>query len=158
MASFVYHEFKNQVALGNIDLSSTTTRQFAVLLVMTNTTVDGAGASHEDTISDLAANYTLDEMDGSGYTRTGLLSVTLTEDGANGRVEWDAADTVFTSINAGTRSVDGAIVFYTGASQTYESSGDGTNVPICFLEFSDFAANGGDITITWNAEGIVQVA
>lgn len=144
MANFIYNEAKRAIAAAEIDFDAP--NDFRVLLVMTNTTADT-----EDDVNTISGFSTLDEMDGSGYTRQSLTGDTLTEDAANNRAEYDASNITFTAVGAGTRQVQAAIVYK-------HVTNDSDSVPIAFIDTGGFpfTANGGDITITWNAEGIIQ--
>jgi len=105
------------------------------------------------------ANDPIDEeLTGTGYTaghgnsgRKTLASKTITVDKPNDRTEFDAADVVWTSISAGTASQ--ALVHKEG------SADDTTARLICHIDTGGFpiVTNGGDLTITWNAEGIFQL-
>lgn len=116
------------------------------MLVMTNTTTDT-----EDDVNTVSAFATLDEMDGSGYSRQTIGSQVVTEDAANNRAYFDGSDVTFTSLGAGTRQVQAAMVYkHVGA--------DSSNIPLAFIDTGGFpfSANGGNVTIQWNANGIVQ--
>lgn len=99
------------------------------------------------------------ELSGTGYTggfggagRKALASKTYTEDDANDRAEFDAADLTWTAINAGTVA-QANILDETGASDD-----TGTEV-VANIDTGGFpvVTNGGDLTIAWNAEGIIQL-
>lgn len=119
-----------------------------VLLLMTNTTADT-----EEDVTTVAGFTTLDNFDGSGYTTNGhtLDSEVVAADNANNRGEFDAADEALTTIGAGTRSIQAALyIKWTG---TLNGS-----IPLAFVDTGGFpfAANGGDITFQFNAEGLIQ--
>ncbi len=99
------------------------------------------------------------ELSGSGYTagfgNSGrgaddgqLLSKTVVYDVANDRVELDAANTVWTAIDAGT------IVQLT---LLKEITNDAASIVVANVDVADTVTNGGDITIQWDAEGIIQL-
>jgi hypothetical protein len=151
MASVVYNSFKQRSANGTIDLDTDT---IWVALLMTNTTAD----TENDGVADLADFTTLDEMDGAAYVRKALTSLAVNLDDANDRAEFDAADVTWTALGAGTRSIQGALV-YVDADNDGDPADDALNFVIAFIDFtSDIIANGGDVTIQWNAEGILQLA
>ena len=122
---------------------------------MTNTT--GDTDFEANTVSGIG---TLDEMDGSGFTwgfaGTGrkTMTITLTEitggaDTGYLRID-DTTDTVWSSLGAGPRSVQG-VLFYK------HDTSDAISVPVAWIEFaSPFTANGGDLTVQWDANGIIQ--
>lgn len=116
-----------------------------IILVMTNTTADT-----EQDAEFVGSITTLDEMNGTNYARLALASEAINEDLANNRAEFDAADSVFTNLGAGTRSVAGIIV--------YEHVTNDADSPV--ISYIDdgfpYVANGATLTIQWNAEGILQ--
>src|SRR5688572_32608988 len=75
--------------------------------VMTNTTAD----TEKDVIT-VGAFGTLDEYDGSGYSRVALTGESVAYDDANDRVEIDCSDLApwFAALGAGTRQMQGFIV------------------------------------------------
>lgn len=89
------------------------------------------------------------ELSGTGYSRQSLGSKTVAYDSANDRVEFDAADTVWTAITAGTAAQ---------ATVHRDNATDATSTLMCNVDTGGFpvVTNGGDVTIQWNAEGIVQ--
>ena len=140
----VYNIAKSGIMNGTIDLD---TDVLMVMLLMTNTTAKTATAQDANTVGDI---NTLDEFDNaSGYTADGtvLTSTAVTTDDASNRGELDATDVTWTSVAAGTRKIAGALL--------YKATG---SVPIAYFSFNtSFAANGGDITINWNANGLLHV-
>lgn len=99
---------------------------------------------------------TATEFSGSGYTRTDgdLSSKTITEDNSNNRAEFDAADVTFSGLDGD------AIQFALVDKQVggdWTSSGD--DPIVAYITSSDFplTTNGGDVTISWDAEGIVHI-
>lgn len=148
MASIVFTRFKQDLAQGEFDLD-VSGDDIRVSLHMTNTDCD--------TLRDTALNSSFnanngDEFDGSGYSAGGaaLTSEAVNEDTGNDRAEFDAADLTFSALSAGTRAIQGALVYK--FTTNWNSS-----QPICWVDFpSTVTANGGDIVISWNAEGILQ--
>lgn len=102
-------------------------------------------------LDDAGADDFIDgELSGTGYARKTFASKTLTYDTANDRVEWDAADVTFTGINAGT-AARATIWDNTGATDAGRrmlANVDSGGFPV--------VTNGGDLTISWNAEGIIH--
>ena len=143
MANFIYTHAKAALLNGDIDFAADDIR---VLLVMTNTTVDT-----EVDVDTISAFTTLDEMDGANYARKALANEAVTEDEANDRGEFDADDVTWSALGAGTRNVQAAVVFK-------HVTDDTDSVPIAYIDTGGFpfAASGADVTIQWNAEGIVQ--
>lgn len=146
MASFVYTNAKRALLAGELDLNA---HDIRAMLVMTNTTADT-----EKDVTTVDAITTLDEFDGTGYTRQGLTGKTFVADDANDRGEFTADDIVFTNVSAGTRSIAGLVL--------YRHITDDTDaVPIAYIDSAngiDFpiTPNGGDLRFIANAEGLVQ--
>ena len=144
MASLVNNYFKQRVAEGVIDLDADTLK---IQLLMTNTTADT-----EANVQTLDGYTTLDEMDGANYAVKTLGSLTHALDTGNNRFELDAADVTYTALGAGTRNVQGVLLY------KHVDGTDGNDQPIAFIEFgSALAADGSDVTISWDAEGLLQL-
>ena len=149
MADFVYTIGLSGLMDGTIDLN---THDIRVRLVMTNTTADIDDGTGRDAATITA--ITMDEMDGANYPTGGgvLASEAVTAVTASNRGKFDANDLTFSSLGAGARNVQAAIIV--------KSIGqDGTDIPIFYIESgfdppTGVAANGGDFKITWHADGI----
>lgn len=149
MASEVFNIAKKDLMDGTIDLDTDTIK---CLLVMSNALYD----IDDDTLDDIT---TLDEFDGANYTGghggagRKTLTVTVAVDDTNNRGEVTISGnaTTWTALGAGTRDIAGAIIFEEGA-------GESTSVPVCFVDFTDVTANGGDFTINWSSEGFLQLS
>lgn len=154
MASVVYNKFKQRNAAGEIDLDLD---PIYTILVMTNTTVD----TQNDGISEVGDFTTLDEFDGSGYSsaaRQELDSIAVNLDDANDRAEFDADDEVYSSLGNGTRQIQG-VVLYKDPDDNGAAADDASNPVICYIEFpATVNPGGGDLTITWDSEGILQLS
>ena len=140
MANFIYTHAAKELLDGDIDLDAPSDTR--IRLVMTNTTCDT-----EEDLDTWGAFTTDDEYDGANYAIKALANEVTAEDEANNRGEFSADNVVYTALGAGTRANQAAIlVIYV----------DGTaDIPIAYIEAS-FTGNGGDVTLQWNAEGIVQ--
>lgn len=145
MANFVYNEAKRALLAGELDFD---TDDIRVLLVMSNTTADT-----EDDANTFADFTTLDEFDGSNYTSLGvaLTGEAVNEDAANDRAEFDANDAQWTALGNGTRQCQAAIVYKFNTTLN-------DSEPIAYIDTGGFPFNpgGADVTIQWNAEGILQ--
>lgn len=145
MANFVYTGHKYRSQKGEIDYDTADVR---VILVMSNTTAD----TDQDAtfVGDIT---TLDEMDGANYGRKAVGTETVTKDDANNRSELSGTIPTWSQLGAGTRQVVGA-VFYVHVTN------DADSYVIGYVDTGGFpfTANGGDFTITPNAEGILQYA
>lgn len=155
MADFVYNTGSGDLwdTLQPIDLIVDTIR---VMLCTSSYVAD----RDNDLVDEAGANDPIDhELSGTGYVaghgnagRKTLASKTITVDKANDRVEFDAADVVWSGINAGTASQ--ALVHSEGAAD------DTTARLLAHIDTGGFpiVTNGGDLTIQWNAEGIMQLS
>ena len=145
MSDFLYTHAAAEMLKGNIDFDGDDMR---VLLVMTNSTADT-----EKDVDDIDEFTTLDEMDGTNYVRKALANEAVAEDEANDRGEFDADDVTWTSLGAGTRNVQAAILYK-------HVTDDTDSIPIAYIDSGGFpfTATGADVTIQWNAEGILQLS
>lgn len=143
MASFAYTGAKEKLAKGLLDMTS----NMEVALCMTNTTAD----TDQDATS-MSGIGTLDEYNGSGYSRGALVGEAVNRDDPNNRAEFAANNFTWTALGAGTRNAQGMVLL---------KRVDGTaanDFPVAWIEFTTpWAGNGSDVTISWDAEGIVQV-
>jgi hypothetical protein len=145
VASTVKNIAKSRLMSALMDLDEAGDDMRAILC-MTNTTAD------TDVDADNTGTYTLDECDGANYARKTMDTQAVATDDANDRAEWDADDLVFTSLGNGTRQLQGVLIheFITD---------DASSFPLAFVEFSSTINPGGStLTVSWNAEGIVQIA
>lgn len=91
------------------------------------------------------------QLSGTGYTANGesLGVQTVTQDDTDNEGVFDANDVTWTAIDAGT--ADSATLHsWTGTA--------GTSLLICNIDTGGFpiVTNGGDLTIQWNSEGILN--
>ena len=113
--------------------------------------LNGAGTIDEDTNVDWTDVSATEVSAGGGYTTGGeqLTTPAVTLDTANNRLELDADDAQWTSA---TFSATHAVI--------YKDSGVDANSPL--LGYVDFGGtetvSSGTFTITWDAEGILQIA
>ena len=156
MADFLYGRAALKMILGSgvtptIDLLTDTIK----VGLSTSTHVE----NKDDTfLDDVGADDFIDgELSGTGYTagfggagRKSIGSKTLAYDAANDRVEFDGADQTWTAISAGTAAQ---------ATLMREVTNDAGSPPIANVDSGGFpvVTNGGDVTIAWNAEGIIHL-
>lgn len=146
MASTVYNSFKGQIMDGTIDLD---TDDIRIMLVKTSYTENPDHTFVDDGSANDPASH---EIVATNYVRKALASETVTVDNTNDRAEFDAADVTWTALGGATNdTVQGAVVYRHNAA-------DSAAELICFIEFSSpFPTNGSDLTIQFNAEGILQL-
>jgi len=141
--SIVYNIAKKRLIDGSLDLSDS---KINVLLVMSGTT---AGTSTSEDRSTLGQITTLTELDtNTGYTAGGaqITNTSVTTDNTNEKGRFDADNVTWSNVQTGKRIV-GAVV--------YQDTG---SYLICYLTFTSFTTGGGDVTIAWNASGILQTS
>lgn len=144
MASFAYTPAKTALATGAIDLA---TDDMRIILVMTNSTADT-----DQDVQFVGSIGTLDEFDGANYTRKTLAGEAVNEDAANNRAEFDANDIQWAALGAGTRQALGMILYK-------HVTNDADSPVVAWIDTGGFpfTANGGNVDVAWNAEGILQV-
>lgn len=144
--SFVYTGAKEQIAQGGIDFREAGD-DIRIALVMSNTTAD----TEQDKLL-MNAFTTLDEYDGAAYVRKALATQTVTRDDPNDRAEFDAIDVVWTALGVGTRQAVGMLIYK-------HVTDDTDSIPLAYIDTGGFPfdGNGGDVTIQWNVEGILQI-
>lgn len=142
MANFVYTKAADEIAKANIDWLNNDIR---VILVNNTSTADT-----EEDVNTISGFATLGELSGTGYSRKVLGTKAVNRDDPNDRSEWDAADVVYTGINAGTAQA--AIIYK-------HVTNDTDSIPLMYIDQTDFpiVTNGGDVTLNFNVEGILQL-
>lgn len=132
-------------------------------LQIINRTIDLVGGTIKMALAATGYTYSAAHVDmaditelanGTGYAggfagagRKTLASKAIANDTTNDRIEFDFADPVWTGLNAGT--VGGAFVYANG-------SADSDSILIHYDNTTDIPSNGGDVTYTVNAEGLLQ--
>ena len=137
MANAIYNNAKEELLKAGINLASDTIK---VMLVTSSYTPNVDTHDFKDDITN--------EVTGTGYTAGGatLASKAVTQDDANDRGAFDAADTTWGS---STITARGAVV--------YKDTGTPSTSPvICYFDFTtDQISNNGNFTIQWHANGIL---
>lgn len=143
--SFIYNRALKQILSGEINLTSDTIK---VMLVDSGYTPNADHDFVDNGMND-ASDPSFNELSGTGYIRQTLGSKTFQESDANDRGEFDAADVTFEDIDAGT--ADAAILYV-------EGNDDTDSVLLAYIDDGGFprTTNGGDLTIQWNANGILH--
>lgn len=143
MASFVYNRAKHLIFNQTLNLVTATVK---VVLVKSSYTPN----PDHDFVSELTPGT--NELSGAGYSRLTLASKSITESDALNVAIFDAADISYTSINAGTAAYIVLMKDNGGA--------DSGNDLIALIDTAatPIITNGTDLTIAWDANGIVQLA
>lgn len=139
MADVIYNNFKKLIMNGGIDLDTDTIK---VALVTSAYTPDQDVHDFFDDVTN--------EVTGTGYTAGGssLANKAVTADNTDNEGVFDADDVAWTT---STITARGAVI--------YKSTGTAsTSALICYLDFgSDKISTAGTFTISWNAEGILNL-
>ena len=138
MASVVYNSYKLDALDANIDLSADTIK---IALVTSTYTPDIDTHAFFDDITN--------EVVGTGYTAGGeTLAVTTSQDNTDDEGVFDATDVTWAT---STITARGAVI--------YKSTGVAATSPlICYIDFgADKTSSNGDYTISFNAEGILNL-
>lgn len=139
MANVIYNSFKAKIMDGSIDLNTDTIK---VALVTSSYTPDQDAHDFFDDVTN--------EVSGSGYTAGGatLANLAVTADNTDNEGVFDADDVTWSS---STITARGAVI--------YKSTGTASSSPlICYIDFGeDKVSSAGNFTITWNAEGIINL-
>lgn len=124
------------------------TPDWRAAMLMSNTTAD----TENDGISVVSDLNTLDECDGSGYTREALQNMSVSKDDANDRALIDADDIDFGEVGAATRAVQGVLIYH-------HDTDDDSSIPLVWLEFaSNKTMDGSQFIAEFDADGISEVA
>ena len=83
-----------------------------------------------------------------------LASKTVAVDNANDRAEFDAVDLVYTAIGNGSNDTFDQIVI---TREQDAGATEGNTLLLAHATVASTTTNGGNITLVWNAEGILQV-
>ena len=154
MASYVFRGFKEDVMLGNLSLNGASDVKVKLISnasTLLTATTDNSGTEAQD-LQFLSEVTTPDECVASSYAEQTLGSVTVTYDATDNEGVLDAADASFGTIGGATNDVvAGALV--------YRSTGTpATSQLLCYLDLaSDYTTDGSDVTLQFNAEGIINL-
>lgn len=134
----VYNIAKARLANGGLDLD---TDDIRVLLVNSSYAVN---ADHD------FVNQITNELSGTGYVRKSLAGEVVTEVDASDWAFFDANDVVWTAIDAGTAYAAVVYKFVTV---------DADSPLIAYVLLTPaVVTNGGDLTVSWSANGILRIA
>lgn len=150
MASFIYNKAKTKLLQGSLNLDAGGD-DIRILQVMTNTTTDTEDDA--EFISGGTGFTTLDEMDGANHARKSATELVVENLVGNLAYFDDTDNPVWAALGAGTRQVQ-AMVIYKFV------TGDADSIPIAYIDTGGFpfTANGGDVTVTWNAAGVISLS
>jgi len=142
MADVIYNRFLMGILGADYDLAEAGDD---VQVVLTTSSYAPNIDTHED-----MADVT-NQLSGTGYTANGenIDTQTVTQDNTDNEGVFDGANVTWSSINAGTAD-SATLTSWTGT--------DSTSLLICNIDSGGFpiVTNGGDLTIQWNSEGIIN--
>jgi len=146
MVDFIYTPAKQKLAKATLDFDIVDLR---AILCMSDTT-----ASSEQDAASLAGITTLDEYDGTGYTRIDFAGLTVTQNDAEDRSEiYVDAGTFGATVDAATRAVVG-LLYYVRVNGTAAN-----DYPVAWKGLTPpFNGTGTPMTFTPNAAGILWVS
>ena len=147
MSSVIYNAAKKKLCDGTIAFITDTIKCMLVSSAYT--------PNADDEFVDAITASPSAELSGTGYVagfggagRKSLTANAINVDNVNDRAEFDAADLTWSAIDAGTIKYLVLIK---------EVTNDAASHLIAAIDIGSQATNGGDITVTWNAEGILQL-
>lgn len=142
MASVIYNNFKEQVLAGAFNLANGGDTIKVALVTSSYTPNIDTDVNYSDVTNEVS--------NGNGYTTGGntLASQAVSQDNTDDEGVFDASDTNWA---ASTITARGAVI--------YKSTGTASTSPlIAYVDFgSDQSSSSGNFTITWNAEGIINL-
>lgn len=151
------NHFKSELLNGTVDWANDTIK---VALGSDNTAYTFDQAAHEFVGDVFDGGTTGTEFAGTGYSRQTLANTAVTQDDTDNEGVADADDVTFSSIDGDTIQF---IVVYKQVGTDDTTAGDD---PILALYDDDSAgsladlpltANGGDVTVSWDSEGIINI-
>lgn len=139
-----YNKGKASILNGAVDLLADTIK----VILVNNTYVFDADHNFVSQVSST-------ELSGTGYAagfagsgRKTLAGKAVNEVDASDYAAFDANDVTWVAINAGTAA---------GVILVKEVTVDGDSLLIAHISFSSVVTNGGDLTLQWDANGILQL-
>jgi hypothetical protein len=126
------------------------------VLLLDDSTTFTFDEDNDDTVSDVLATGT--EMSGTGYSRQTLSSLNFTADDTDNEGVFDADNTTWSGLDAGTIT-DIVVYKQVGGDDTTPSDDE----IVAVIEEGDIGSlplttNGSDVTINWAAEGILNIS
>jgi hypothetical protein len=148
MADFVYEKSLDEYMKGTLDLDAAGD-DIRAGIAMSSTTLDT-----ETEIEFVGSATTLDRHDGANYPAQDgqLAGEAVAEDLPNSRAEFDATDHEFTALGVGTRVVAGVFIYKF-------VTNDAASPLLIWIDTPTFPEpNGGNWTLQWDPQGILQLS
>jgi len=153
----VPNNFKQAVMEGSIDLTADTVK---VALISDDTAYTFDPAAHSFVNDILDGGTTASEFTGSGYSRQTLSGLSVTQDDTDNEGVFDANDVTFSSLDGD--GIQGVVIYQQiGGDDTTpgddrvlavvddDSAGSNSDLPL--------TTNGSDVTLSFNAEGVINI-
>ena len=147
MASYGTTRFHSDVLKAVHDLTSITAKVMAVNAQFFTDFNTAALIQNLQFVSDIKSPTDY-ELSGTGYSRQTLTTKTVTRDTTVHRAVFDADDSVFTGINAGT--IAGLWVLRD------RGGADSANELLFLIDNADLITNSANVTVQWAATGIYR--
>jgi len=139
MADVIYNSFKRDIMNGSIDLDTDTIN--LLLVTSTYTPDQDAHTKHSDVTN---------EVTGGGYSAGGsaLAGKAVTVDNTDNEGVFDANDVTWST---STITARGGVLYKNRGTSTLDEL-------IAYIDFgADKISSGGDFTVSWNSEGILNL-
>jgi hypothetical protein len=148
VANFVYNIAKKQLLDGDIDFNAPDDIRILLLQAATDEDPDDVN------VQAVLARAGTTELTSTGYTRQALANEATSQDDPNDRAEFTSDPITFTAVSQlAAEVVIGWVIFKF-------ITNDANSIPIMFVDSATglpLTPNGSDITITPNAEGLLQL-
>ena len=155
MASFVYDQYKKQLADGTYKWHATPATSASMKVALVNTT-RAASTSGDNTVQDVLGSASPPERE-YGTARVALSGsgLQVDEDGTTTRLKGPTAGTEFSALAAdGTEQVTSVLVYVDPTG----SAADSACHPVAILELATaFYGNDSDVTFQWSSNGIITL-
>lgn len=148
--STIYNSAKKGFLDGTLDFDTDTIR----VALISSSIAYTPDVDNDVYVADVLNGVDAAEFAGTGYTRQTLAGKTVTQDNTDNEGVADGSDVVFSGIDGDT--IDAVLIYkQVGADDTTPAD----DPVIAHLTSANFplTANGGDVTIAWNAEGILNI-
>ena len=151
------NNFKKELMEGQFDLPNDTVR---VALISDNTAYTFDTDNHTFVDDVLDGGTTAEEFNGTGYSRQTISNITVTQDNNDDEGVADGDDVTFTNLDGDTVQ---AILIYKQVGGDDNSPGDDPIITIYDENSAGSLAdlplntNGGDVTLNFSSEGIVNI-
>ena len=146
MASFVYTRAMRKIIRGEINFEEAGADIRVMLVDATST------AGTEEDTEFVSGFTTLGELAGTNYARQAIPGQVTSDDDPNDRAIFDASDITWTALGADNAQAVAAVAFV-------QVTNDADSPVLFYIDDGGFPIqpNGGDISIEWNATGILTV-